>query len=446
MTLVERFIDFDRWTTSRKTALLMGIALPAQILFSLIARVVLDSTSVVDTDMLDVALLLGVAVVLACLFSGLLVTRAGREGRWTAYAVVAGYGSWLGSVMVMFGPWSTALLAWIPLVVVLVSLWYDARIGWAAFTYSIAFFVAYGFLDVAGEVPYAPVLLARSVDAQDTVGWSIGIAASVLGFFLYAFVLCVLTVGARNLQDVRLREAHRRLERSAQLIARYVPAQIAQHFMAGGDDAETPHERRRLTIFFSDLVGFTDISEELEPEDLALLLNEYFSRMTAIAHKHGGTVDELSGDAILVFFGAPEITSDQDHALRAVRMGLEMQQAMPGLHQQWRQAGVSETLRVRMGINTGVVTVGNFGSPDRMKYAVLGKHVNIAARIQANCQPGKLLLSHSTWLLVRDQISCEAKGEMTLKGISKPVPAYEPLSSTWTSTGQSHGPVPARRP
>jgi class 3 adenylate cyclase len=201
---------------------------------------------------------------------------------------------------------------------------------------------------------------------------------------------------------------------------------VAERVIDGQDAGLAQHERRRLTIFFSDLVGFTTISEVLEPEDLSKVLNEYFSEMTAIARRHGGTVDELSGDAILIFFGAPQQTDDQDHAVRAVRMALEMQRTMMTLNERWRASGITEPLHMRVGINTGLVTVGNFGSPERMKYAVLGKHVNIAARLQAGCEPGKVLLSHATWLLVRDHVACTPKGEQVLKGISKPVVVYQP--------------------
>jgi len=167
------------------------------------------------------------------------------------------------------------------------------------------------------------------------------------------------------------------------------------------------------------------LSEELEPEDLANVLHDYFTEMSRIARKHGGTVDDLVGDAILVFFGAPERTDDHDQALRAVRMAVEMQAAMLPLNQRWEAAGIPETLWVRMGINTGVVTVGNFGSEERTKYTALGKQVNIAARIQAQCEPGKVLLSQTTWLLVREDLACTPKGELMLKGLHKPMPAYE---------------------
>ena len=155
------------------------------------------------------------------------------------------------------------------------------------------------------------------------------------------------------------------------------------------------------------------------------MLNEYFSEMTRIALNHGGTIDELSGDAILVFFGAPVATDDRDQALRAVRMAVEMQARVAELNAGWQADGRADTVTVRMGVNTGVVTVGNFGSPERMKYAALGRHVNIAARLQAICRPGQVLLSHATWLLVRDEIPCTPQGEATLKGLHTPVKTYE---------------------
>jgi class 3 adenylate cyclase len=110
-------------------------------------------------------------------------------------------------------------------------------------------------------------------------------------------------------------------------------------------------------------------------------------------------------------------------------MATEMQEAMGPLNQRWASAGIPETLAVRVGVNTGVATVGNFGSAERTKYTALGKQVNVAARIQAQCEPGKVLISHTTWLLVRDEIDCTPKGELPLKGLHKPMPAYEVVSS-----------------
>lgn len=219
--------------------------------------------------------------------------------------------------------------------------------------------------------------------------------------------------------------AQRQLQASQRLLRRYVPEQVADAVLSNRSEAVARHERRKLTIFFSDLVGFTDLSDEMEPEDLATVLHDYFTEMSTIARKHGGTVDDLIGDAVLVLFGAPDFTDDRDQARRAVRMAMEMQEAMVALNERWESAGIPETLTVRMGINTGVATVGNFGSAERTKYTALGKQVNIAARIQSQCQPGKVLIGHTTWLLVREETPCTPKGELVLKGLRKPMPAYE---------------------
>ncbi len=274
-------------------------------------------------------------------------------------------------------------------------------------------------LTQVGVMQYAPLLSASPVTEHHLPNlWvaSLGgvmliieiIACAILYYFLY-----------------RLRDREADLSRVRSLISRYVPAQVVSIIVDGRDAAIHQHERRKLTLFFSDLVGFTEIAERSELEDLSRILNEYFTAMTSIAERYDGTVDELSGDAILIFFGAPHATNDADHALRAVRMATDMQEAMVHLNNKWRAEGIEETLRVRMGIDTGVVAVGNFGSQGRMKYAVLGKHVNIAARLQASCPPGHLVISHATWLLVRDQISCTPNGEIALKGLHRPVKSYE---------------------
>ena len=148
------------------------------------------------------------------------------------------------------------------------------------------------------------------------------------------------------------------------------------------------------------------------------------SEMAAIAGRYDGTIDELVGDAVLIFFGAPTATNDRDHALRAVRMAVEMQEAVVGLNRRWEEAGIDVEFRIRMGINTGVVAVGNVGSGARQKYAAIGRAVNLAARIQTECPPGRVLMTRATWLLVRDEVTCEEHGEVELKGIGRTTPLY----------------------
>jgi class 3 adenylate cyclase len=283
------------------------------------------------------------------------------------------------------------------------------------------------WLSTTDLVDYAPLHGDRTLEAQQDPTYVIAMCTTVVLYLIIGMAMVYFSSQAQSVMQGRLDEAHQQLDEAAHLIARYVPAELAEDIFAGRDVGADGHERRKLTIFFSDLVGFSDIAEELEPEDLASVLNEYFTEMSAIARKHGGTIDELQGDALLIFFGAPAQTTDRDQAQRAVAMALEMHRVMESLNAKWRDDGITETLAVRMGINTGVVTVGNFGSPDRMKYAALGKHVNVAARLQSIAEPGRTVISYATYLLVKDFFDARPLGPQQLKGINKPVQAFEVL-------------------
>jgi class 3 adenylate cyclase len=427
MTLLERFIEIGNWPTSRKTALLCGLAFPTTFAASLISHFALVDTGVMHMFPADLFFFMGPVVAALCFGVSLIAARVGYDAPWTAHLFIVLYGAFIWGLVYVTGTWSTPFITFYPLAATLLALLYGARLAWFGFFYGLVSLGLLGMLGTAHVIPYAPAMQNRALDAQASMNWVLAVFIPVMMFFLFCFVLSVLTVSARSLQARRLELAHQHLDRSARAIRRYVPAQVADAILGGAHEPATGHQRRRLTLFFSDLVGFTEIAERMEPEDLSRVLNEYFFEMTTIAHRHGGTIDELSGDAIFIFFGAPLATDDQDHALRATRMAIEMQQGVTQLNAKWQHNGIMEALRVRMGINTGVVTIGNFGSPERMKYAALGKHVNLAARLQANCEPGKVLLSHATWLLVHQHLPCVPKGEMALKGIHKPVMTYEPV-------------------
>ena len=225
-------------------------------------------------------------------------------------------------------------------------------------------------------------------------------------------------MAAQKLQD-------RRLHAAQKLIRRYVPSQLADEIIKGEHSEVFRPERTKLTIFFSDVEGFTDSSDSLDPEDLSAVLNEYLSEMSAIAERHGATINQFVGDGIMIFFGAPQATTDHDHAMRAVRMALEMQRRMLELKDVWVQRGIRKPFRARIGINTGHASVGDFGSPGRKTYSAIGVQTNIAARIQAHCEPGGVLISDSTWALVREDITCIDKGELQMKGVHYPVRVYE---------------------
>lgn len=182
--------------------------------------------------------------------------------------------------------------------------------------------------------------------------------------------------------------------------------------------------RKNLTIFFSDIEGFTDISDGMEPERLSFFINTYLREMSNIAIEHGGTIDKFIGDAILVFFGDPETEGDRSDALRCARMALRMRERVLELEKVWQENGISKPLRVRMGITTGYCTVGNFGSDHRLDYTVLGSPVNLAARLQATAEADTILIAESTWLLIRDKVDATPMGEITPKGFVRPVKYY----------------------
>jgi class 3 adenylate cyclase len=277
-----------------------------------------------------------------------------------------------------------------------------------------------------GMVAYGPLYEAwPQIDGRLTDAWVISSTTWPAAFSLVAFGLFAVILTRARRQSEQLAQMTEQVTRANELISRYVAAQVAERILAGDTESIERHERRKLTIFFSDIRGFTEISERLEPEDLSRILNDYLSEMSHIVDEYGGTIDKFVGDAIMVFFGAPAATDDVDHALRAVRMAIAMQERMQTLPERWRSHAIGEVFAVRIGINTGHASIGNFGSEGRMDYTAIGRHVNLAARLEASCEPGKILISHATWLLVQDEIPCTPRGEIRVKGVRDPVTVYE---------------------
>ncbi|HSV37661.1 MAG TPA: adenylate/guanylate cyclase domain-containing protein [Nocardioidaceae bacterium] len=424
MALVQRFMELDDWPASRKVVLLMEIVLPAQAVMSVIVYATSAASDILDRELFGRWILLGVVVLVVPLILSLLAVRAGAEGRWLPYLLPLLYGTWITLGMYGFGLWSTWFACAYPLVVMIWAIWLGGAVGWFGVFCCIAGITLVEILQATGVLRYAPFMVDRGIDAQHSGGWIASSGVAQLGFFLISYALVVVVLSARKLQEAQLAQAHHRLDESNHAIRRYIPTQVAEAILAGDSEIVQLLARRKLTICFSDLVGFTDMTDQLEPEDLSFVLNEYFTEMTAIADRYDGTVDELAGDAILTFFGAPRITDDRDHAVRAVQMARDMQAALGLLNSRWHDAGLDVALDARTGINTGVATIGNFGSEGRTKYAALGRSVNLAARLQTECPPGRILVSHATWLLAGSQVECSPYGELQLKGIQRPVLAY----------------------
>jgi adenylate cyclase len=207
-------------------------------------------------------------------------------------------------------------------------------------------------------------------------------------------------------------------------ISRYIPPQVYKSIFSGQKDVTIHTERKKLTIFFSDIQNFTATTERLQPEQITQLLNEYFTEMSEIAHRHSGTIDKFIGDAMLIFFGDPETRGDRADAEACVRMAWHMQRRMLELNAKWRAAGIEQPFKSRMGINSGYCNVGNFGSSDRMDYTIIGAEANLAARLQSIAEPGGIVLSYETFALASDIISAHALPAITMKGISREVIPY----------------------
>ena len=146
--------------------------------------------------------------------------------------------------------------------------------------------------------------------------------------------------------------------------------------------------------------------------------------MSAIALEYGATLDKYVGDGIVMFFGDPETRGVKEDALACVRMAIAMQQRMGDLAGLWRNSGIQTPLQCRIGIHTDYCTVGNFGSPDRMDYTMIGGAVNLTARLEQEAPPGSILISYGTFAHVQDEICCEEHGDIRVRGIAYPVTTY----------------------
>jgi len=207
-------------------------------------------------------------------------------------------------------------------------------------------------------------------------------------------------------------------------LAKYLAPQVYDSIFTGQQDVKIVSKRKKLTVCFSDLVGFTEITDKMESEDLTHLLNHYLTEMSKIALQYGATIDKYVGDAIVMFFGDPATLGVKDDALACVEMAVAMQKRVSELAHEWADSGIATPLRCRIGIHTGYCTVGNFGSDDRMDYTMIGGTVNLAARLEHEAPPGGVLISFETYALVKDKVQCEARGSLRVKGIAEPVEAY----------------------
>jgi adenylate cyclase len=228
---------------------------------------------------------------------------------------------------------------------------------------------------------------------------------------------------AIGIKNAQLAERAKRESELRNRLARYHSPDVIEHIMKEGGDAGLDHVTEvTATVLFSDIKGFTGLSEQLTPSEVATLLNEYFTAMTDVLFEYGGTLDKYIGDAIMALFGAP--FSREDDAVRAVRAGLKMQKFLKEIRGQDTRLS---RLDIRIGINTGVVVAGNIGSPRRMDYTVIGDAVNVAQRLESIAKPGQVLIGGSTYNLVKDHFMLNEIGRQRVKGKDMEVAVYEVL-------------------
>jgi class 3 adenylate cyclase len=261
---------------------------------------------------------------------------------------------------------------------------------------------------------YAPLIADHSPTARSNLGW-------YLLSYIWIFQAVLLISVWVAIVGISRQHALNTVEQATRLIRRYVPPAVAERIIAGdAEGIETP-QRRRITMLHSDVAGFTELADKIEPEALTQVLSEYLDAMAQIVERHQGTLCEYSGDGILAIFGAPKEMPPEQQVEQAVAAACSMQRTLRLLNRNWQELGVLQEVQIRIGINTGQVSVGSFGSQGRMTYTAIGLQANITARIQFEALPGGIVLSDRSQQLLSDKDSTELVGLVAVKGVHNPI-------------------------
>ena len=214
------------------------------------------------------------------------------------------------------------------------------------------------------------------------------------------------------------------LQKASDRLSKYLSPQICEQIFSDVE-FDTGTGRKKLTIFFSDIVNFTSITESMEAEELSGFLNFYLTNMCEIALKYGGTIDKFIGDSVMIFFGDPQSKGPEQDALACCNMGLEMLAFVEKNEELFKeQFNFPEKLEIRIGVHSGVCSVGNFGSDQRLDYTVIGRAVNVAARLEQAAPMNSMLFSNSTKSLLGDTFQVSDSIEVKAKGIDRPIIGY----------------------
>jgi adenylate cyclase len=206
------------------------------------------------------------------------------------------------------------------------------------------------------------------------------------------------------------------------MFSNYVSKRVVEELLKHPEKLELGGEDKEITVLFSDIRGFTTLSENLTPQELVAHLNEYLSAMTDIIFKYEGTLDKYVGDEIMAFWNAP--IEQEDHAVLACKSALEMMDVLHSLNKSWPE---NKKLNIGIGLNTGTMTVGNMGSKSRMDYTLMGDSVNLGARLEGTNKiyGTNIIISEFTYEKVKDSFTCRELDNIRVKGKLKPVKIYE---------------------
>lgn len=205
------------------------------------------------------------------------------------------------------------------------------------------------------------------------------------------------------------------LQRTFDRLRPYVSSQLVSCLEATGT---IPTSRKKLSVFFSDIEGFTSMMDNFPETTMTRILNDYLDEMAEVAIAYGGTVDKFIGDGVMIFFGAPESRGAVQDAICCVRMAIAMRTSLEGLRDRWRSEGFPSGFHIRMGIHSGYSAVGNFGSRQRMDYTAIGGVVNLASRLEGAAGRDEILVSADTWALVQRDVVGKIKRPIRVKGIA----------------------------
>jgi adenylate cyclase len=236
------------------------------------------------------------------------------------------------------------------------------------------------------------------------------------------FLIAFSGIAAVAIENSQLTE---RVQREAVVrsnFQRYFAPDVAEAIASQGEAVKLGGQKRPVVVFFSDIRGFTPMSEKMLPDEIATLLTEYFTEMVEIVFEHGGTLDKFMGDAIMALWGAP--ISHEDDADRAMRAAIQMMAMLEQLNAKWQREGREQQVEIGIGINFGEVFAGNIGSDRRLEYTVIGDPVNVASRLCSKAGPGEILISEPLLAGLKSPPETEALDSMELKGKAQAVRVY----------------------